>query len=98
MAPSIPMAPLVTLQGEQAALVSNAREQAMEIHVEVGEPVHRDRRRQGQANPEVVGVTGHPIKNNSEGTNQAVSTIVEAIIDPSLAKSLREIGIERNSM
>lgn len=43
-------------------------------------------------------VSGHLIKYRIVGISQATSTTGEAVIDTSLAKSLREIGIEPYSL
>lgn len=97
MAPSIPMAPLVTLQGEQAALVNNAQEQAIKSTSQLMSPytvTGGDKAKQILKQM----VSGHLIKYRTVGINQAASTTGEAVIDPSLAKSLREIGIEPNSL
>lgn len=97
MAPSIPMAPLVTLQGEQAALVNNAQEQAIKSTSQLMSPYTVT----GGDNAKQIlkqMVSGHLIKYRTVGINQAASTTGEAVIDPSLAKSLREIGIEPNSL
>ncbi|WP_233097288.1 MULTISPECIES: hypothetical protein [Pseudomonas] len=93
MAPSIPMAPLVTLQGEQAALVNNAQEQAMKSTSQLMSSytvTGGDKAKQILKQM----VSGHMIKYRTVGINQAASINGEAVIDPSLVKSLREIGIE----
>lgn len=97
MAPSIPMAPLVTLQGEQAALVNNAQEQAMKSMSQLMSPytvIGGDKAKQILKHM----VSGRLVKFRTVGINQAASTTGEAVIDPSLAKTLREIGNEPNSL
>lgn len=97
MAPSIPMAPIVTLQGAQAEIVKNAQEQAMKSTSQLMSPytvTGGDKAKQILKQM----VSGHLIKYRTVGINQAASTTGEAVIDSSLAKSLREIGIEPNSL
>jgi len=97
MAPSIPMAPLVTLQGEQAALVKNAQEQAIKSTSQLMSPytvTGGDKAKQILKQM----VSGHLIRYRTVGINQAASSTGEAVIDQSLAKSLREIGIEPSSL
>ncbi|MCO7630897.1 MULTISPECIES: hypothetical protein [Pseudomonas] len=97
MAPSIPMAPLVTLQGEQAALVKNAQEQAIKSTSQLMSPytvTGGDKAKQILKQM----VSGHLLKYRTVGINQAASSTGEAVIDPSLVKSLREIGIEPSSL
>lgn len=91
------MAPLVTLQGEQAALVKNAQEQAIKSTSQLMSPytvTGGDKAKQILKQM----VSGHLLKYRTVGINQAASSTGEAVIDPSLVKSLREIGIEPSSL
>lgn len=87
----------VTVTGEQAEIVRNAQEQAMKAASQMMSPytvATGDKARQ------IIRqlLTGQKLRYRIVGINQAASTTGEAVIDASLAQSLRSIGIDPGTL
>ncbi|GFM73777.1 hypothetical protein PSCICL_47690 [Pseudomonas cichorii] len=95
----MPAAPqyALNLPPEQAAIVKNAQDQAMISAAQMMSPYTIAG---GDKAKKILKqmLTGKVLKYRTVGLNQAASTTGEAVIDPSLAESLRLVGIDPASL
>ncbi|MGM7282592.1 hypothetical protein ABRY74_12205 [Pseudomonas guariconensis] len=96
LVPSVPQYSM-NLPPEQAAIVKSAQDQAMTNAAQMMSPYTVTG---GDKAKKILKqmLSGQNLKYRTVGINQAASTTGEAVIDPSLAESLRLIGIDPTSL
>ncbi|MCO7566412.1 hypothetical protein NJI34_28510 [Pseudomonas sp. S 311-6] len=96
LVPAVPQYSM-NLPPEQAAIVKSAQDQAMTNAAQMMSPYTVTG---GDKAKKILKqmLSGQNLKYRTVGINQAASTTGEAVIDPSLAESLRLIGIDPTSL
>lgn len=96
MMPAAPQYSL-NLPSEQAALIKQTQDQAMLNVTQMMSPYTVTGGEKARKILKQM-LAGHTLKYRTVGINQAASTTGEAVIDPTLAESLRAIGINPESL